>query len=214
MTRVACLHASLSNSVLFEEAAAGIGLKPEAFSHHARPDLLDAAVRAGELTEAIAAEAAAVLLELSQGADAVLLTCSTLGPAVRLAAGETSVPVIQADAALAAEAARARGNLVVLCTIEATLEPTGRLFAEAAAGTQASVQARLVSGAWPLFMGGDPDGYARAIAEAAEDEYQAGADLVVLAQASMAPAARLVTGGPEPLTVPRAAVAAVLAAVR
>ncbi len=200
--------------MLFEEAAARIGLNPESFSHHARPDLLDAAVKAGELTDAIAAQAAAVLLELSHGADAVLLTCSTLGPAAGIAAGKTSVPVIQADAALATGAARARGTVVVLCTIEATVEPTGRLFAAAAAGTQASVQARLVSGAWPLFMEGDLDAYARVIAGAADDEYQAGADLVVLGQASMAPAARLVTAGPEPLSVPQAAVAAVLAALR
>lgn len=209
--RIACLHASLSNAAQFEEAARQLGLPAGSLTHDARPDLLELAVSAGRLTDAVASETADLLIHLAQDADAVLLTCSTLGPAVELAAARSTVPIIRADAALAAQAARTPGTVVVLCTIETTLRPTQALFA--AAAPDSTVTTRLVPGAWALFQAGDPGGYARAIAKAADAAYEAGADQVVLGQASMAHAAAQVGKGPEPLGVPRTAMAAVLQAI-
>lgn len=207
---VACLHASTSNATVFEKAAAEAGLEPGSLSHHARPDLLQAALQArGNLAD-VFSETAQVLLQLGRDADAVLLTCSTLGPAAELAARSSSIPIIRADAALAAEAGRTVGDVVVLCTIETTVKPTEALFTEAAGRP---VRAELVRDAWQLFDGGEIGEYNRVIAIAADAAYEGGADLVVLGQASMSEAAALVTGGPAPLTVPGAAIAAVVVAL-
>lgn len=210
--RIACLHASQENSSMFEAAAARLGIASGRLSHAARPDLLAAAMAAGGLPENVRAETAALLLELSTGADAVLLTCSTLGPAARDAAGQTTVPIVQADAELARAAADVDGRITVLCTIEATVRPTVALFS--AAATNATVTGRLVSDAWQLFKAGKLADYHRHIAREADQAYAAGADLVVLGQASMAPAAALVTGGPEPLSVPTVALQAVINALK
>lgn len=86
--RIACLHTAASNAAVFDAACpAGVRL-----THAVRPDLLAAAEAAGGLTPEIAAATAEALRGLE--GDAVLLTCSTLGPAAGGA--------LRADAALAA----------------------------------------------------------------------------------------------------------------
>ncbi len=193
--RIACLHTASSNVAVFD------GARPEGVElvHAVRPDLLAAAEAAGGLTPEIADATGAALRALAEGAEAVLLTCSTLGPAAAAAGA------LRADAALAVAVARAGGAAEVLCAAPSTLAATSELFAEAAAGTGAWPDVRLVPGAWPLFHAGDLDAYHASIAAAAD---ASGADVVALAQASMAPAARLCRR--PVLTVPGAALAAVL----
>lgn len=210
--RIACLHAAESNAASFEAVAADLGLAAGALQHEIRSDLLEATEQAGSLTPAVANETTAVLLALTRNADAVLLTCSTLGPAVELAAGKTAVPILRADSAVAFEAAKASGLVVVLCAIAAVVEPTQRLFVAAALNTEARPHARLVPGAWERLKSGDQHGYLAMIAAAADAAYLEGAALVVLGQASMVGAAQLVTQGPEPLSTPRAGLIAALAA--
>lgn len=166
--------------------------------HTVRADLLRAAEEAGGLTEDITQQTAAVLSALAAKADAVLLTCSTLGPSVVRAGLGTAVPILRVDAALAEKAAATGGKLVVLCAVETTVAPTTALFADAARRSGAVLEVRLVEGAWALFKAGSRDGYLAAIAQAAEAAY------VALAQASMAGAADHVRNGPRPLSSPAA----------
>ena len=201
--KIACLHTAESNIAVFEAAAKDAGLAEGTLVHTVRPDLLAEAEKAGGLTQAIARETASVLKALSENADAVVLTCSTLGPSIDGVAGRT--PILRADSALARQAAAIGGRIVVLCAVETTLEPTTRLF-EAEAGAHCEV--RLVPGAWARFKSGDRDGYLSAISEATEEAYREGASIVALAQASMAGAAVLVRNGPKPLVSPVAALAA------
>ncbi len=209
--QIACLHTIDGNIAVFEAAAAATGLPCGTLSHAVRADLLASAKRMGGLTEAIRAETACVLGELSKTADAVLLTCSTLGPAVEeLAQGP--IPVMRVDLALARLATAKAGNIVVLCTASTTLGPTSRLFGQEAAGRPCEIEVRLVPEAWPFFKAGDKEGYLRSIALAADSAYRDGAATVAFAQASMAGAADLVTAGPPPLTSPRAGLAAIAAA--
>jgi len=196
--RIACLHAAESNVAIFEAARPdGVSLR-----HAVRPDLL-AAAEADGLTPDIAAATAEALGALRDGADAVLLTCSTLGPA----AGPAGA--LRADAALAEAATASGGTVEVLCTASGTLTATAELFGAAAERSGARVTVRLVPGAWRLFHAGDHAGYAERIARDAEASR---ADVVALAQASMAPAAQL-TARPV-LTCPQVALAAVLATPR
>lgn len=198
---IACLHTADSNVAVFEAAARKLGLASDVLHHTVRPDLLDAAERAGGLTDAIARETATALTALAARADAVLLTCSTLGPSTAIV-GETPVPVLRIDAALAEKAAAEGGKVVALCAAETTVAPTTALFSEAANRSGVALEVRLVAGAWASFKGGDRDGYLAAIAGACDVAYDDGASIVALAQASMAGAADLVRRGPPPLTSP------------
>lgn len=207
--RIACLHTIASNVAVFEAARPGPEIR---LRHEVRADFLAAAERSGGLTEEIAAEVAEALRILAADAEAVLLTCSTLGPSIaRLAGGAT--PVLRVDAALAAGAVRGGGRVVVLCAAATTLGPTGALFEDVAAEAGAKVELRLVPAAWDAFKAGRIAEYHAMIAEAADAAFREGADKVALAQASMAGAAALCRDG-RPLASPTVGLAEAVAAVR
>ena len=206
--RMTCLHTASSNIKVFDAAADKLGIAPNVLHHEVRADLLAAAEQAGGLTVDIANATASALRLLALEADAVVLTCSTLGPVVDgLSPG---IAILRTDQALAFAAAQAGGNIAVLCAVETTLEPTARLFRQAAQLTRASVDVQWVPGAWALFKAGDLDGYLAVIADAANRAYTNGASTVALAQASMSGAAARVTAGPPPLTSPTAGLSAAL----
>lgn len=206
--RITCLHTAHSNVAVFDAAAQALGIGPDVLRHAVRPDLLAAAEQAGGLTVQITNATISALRLLAVEAEAVVLTCSTLGPAVEGLSTSLKVPILRTDEALAAAAVQAGGNIAVLCAVETTLAPTARLFEHAA-----SVNVQLVSGAWALFKAGDLDGYLSAIASAADRAYVDGANVVALAQASMSGAAARVTAGPPPLTSATAGLSAAVLAV-
>jgi len=204
--RIACLHTSASNIAVF----AGACPEGATLTHTVDEALLRDAEAAGGLTKAIAARTARALEALAgPGIDAVLLTCSTVGPGAALA--RATIPVLRVDAALAEQATRDGGKVVVLCAVETTVEPTRAIFAEAAARHGATLDVRLVPGAWAAYRGGDPARYHALVAAAAEAAFAEGAAQVALAQASMAGAAALCRGR-MPLASPPAGLAAALSA--
>lgn len=205
MMHIACLHAAESNVAVFEDALLELGLRDQVTLHHeVRTDLLADAERAGGFTPEIAERTRQALVGLRRRADAVVLTCSTLGPAVDgLEEAGPSSPVLRADAALAREAVKNAGRVVVLVAVETTVGPTRLLFEGAAAETGACVEVRLVPHAWAEFKAGNRDAYLRLIREAADRATSDGAETVALAQASMAGAAASVAGA-SPLASPTA----------
>lgn len=206
MKTIACLHTAPGNIAVFDAACP----PGAALTHTLREDLLQDAEEAGGLTEAIAARTAAALQALATpGVDAVLLTCSTVGPGAALA--RAAIPVLRVDAALAETATRGGGKVVVLCAVETTVEPTRAIFAEAAARSGAIVDVRLVPVAWAAFRGGDPARYHAILAAAADAAFAEGAAEVALAQASMSGAVALAKGR-KPLASPPVGLAAALAA--
>lgn len=66
------------------------------------------------------------------GADAIVVTCSTLGNAVDSIASITSVPLFRIDQGMANEAVRKAQRIGVLATLPSTLEPTGTMIRNAA----------------------------------------------------------------------------------
>ncbi len=207
---LALLHTADSNIDVFESSARMLSVADIRLSHVVRSDLLTRAEQAGGMTPEILAETRAVLLVLADGADAVLLTCSTLGKAVEGLSAVAQKPVLRVDAALAEEAAKAGGQVVVLCAVETTLAPTLDLFRQAFRGSNTTVDVCLVAGAWDRFKAGDKNGYLAMIAEAADKAYDEGATFVALGQSSMSGAAGLVQKGRIPLTSPIAGLKAVL----
>ncbi len=183
-------HTAESNVDLFEIAARQVGL-PGARRHVVRPALLESARIAGGLNETIRSNAASQMVESLEGADRLICTCSTIGP-VADTLSAMGRPVIRVDRALA-EAAVTRGTrIAALVTLNSTIEPTRDLFQSVADKLDRHIRLDLiiVEGAVQLLMDGDTVGYAQAIANAVDatpDDY----DAIALAQASMAPAARL-----------------------
>jgi len=206
---LSCLHTADSNVGVFAAALRELGRDDVRLRHVVRADLLDRAEREGRLTAAIAAETAAALIGLAGEADAVLLTCSTLGPAVAHTK-QAAAPVLRVDEALARYAVREGGTVVALCAVATTLPSTREIFERAAALTGASIEVRLVPGAWEAFRAGRREHYLALVAAAADRALAAGAT-VALAQASMAAAAPLCRAG-RPLASPLAGLKAAVAA--
>jgi hypothetical protein len=206
MKTIACLHTAAGNVAVFDAAC-----PPGAVLTHAvREDLLQDAEAAGGLTDAIAERTARALEALATpGVDAVLLTCSTVGPGA--AHARAPIPVLRVDAALAEAATRDGGRVVVLCAVETTVEPTRSIFAAAASRHGATLVVRLVPDAWAAFRAGDVAGYHARVARAAEAAFAGGAATVALAQASMAGAVAL-TQVRKPLASPPVGLVAALTA--
>ena len=113
---------------------------------------------------------------------------------------------------MAASAVRQARRIAVVAAVESTIEPTMSLLREEAvsAGADVEIESLPCFDAWPLFERGDLDGYHRFIAahvDAIDDVVR----LVVLAQATMAPAAALVADPDAVRSSPVAAVEAALA---
>ncbi len=173
---------------LFAAAAPDIPLH-----HIVRADLLAAAEAAGGMTPEIAQGTAEALSQaLADGIACVLCTCSTLGPAVESAAAEARAPYLRIDRALAEEAVSQGNRILVVAAVETTIGPTVTLLREAAgkAGRAVTFESLVLPEAWALFQAGDQKGYLQEIAQAVRKKL-GNADLVVLAQASMAGAADL-----------------------
>ena len=126
-----------------------------------------------------AAEAAA--------ARAIMVTCSSIGPAVELAAQQASVPVLRVDRPMAERAVQLGTRIAVIATLRTTLDPTAELIHRCAAesGRQIELAPRLADGAFEALMTGDAARHDALVREAL-DEAVSTSDVVVLAQASMA----------------------------
>jgi Asp/Glu/hydantoin racemase len=207
--RIACLHTIESNIEPFEAARRELGSPSLTLRHEVRADLLAAVGRAGSLSPAILAETVTALQSLGTDADGVLLTCSTLGPAVIPAQRVCPVPVTRVDQGLAGEAVKNGGKVLVLCTVPTTLSSTRDLFEAEARATGATIEVRRIPDAWDDFKAGQLGRYYALTAQAADAAFREGATTVVLAQVSMAPAAALCREG-RPLVSPTAGLKAVV----
>ena len=164
--------------------------------HVADAWLLDTARRDGVTPQVRAAVATHVDHVVSVGASAVLVTCSSIGEAAEAAGRHAAVPVLRVDAPMAAEAVAlasasgAGGRIAVLATLDSTLGPTSRLVERAAeaAGRELEVVAAVVDGAAQAGDAGDRDLVTELVAGAVRCSATQ-ADVIVLAQASMAAAA-------------------------
>jgi hypothetical protein len=137
------------------------------------------------------------------GARAILCTCSTIGGVAEAAAatGRGGLPVLRVDRPMAAAAVTAGPRIRVLAALASTVGPTLDLIAEEAGGREVTTDVSIVDGAWDRFAAGDQPGYLRLVADAIDGTTCA--DVIVLAQASMAGAAALSTVDIPVLSSPR-----------
>jgi Asp/Glu/hydantoin racemase len=129
------------------------------------------------------------------GADVVVVTCSSIGPAVDASHSFVPVPVLRIDEPMADEAVRLGARVGVLATLRTTLEPTAELVGRRAeaAGKDVEVVSRVVDGAFDALSAGDRDRHDELVRDGLR-RLAADVDVVVLAQASMA---RIVDALPE-----------------
>ena len=152
----------------------------------------------------------------SEGATVVVCTCSTIGGIAEKTATGGAFSALRIDRAMADRAVRTGRHVLIVAAVESTLEPTMALILSAA--TQAGVGTRpsvlLVEEAWAHFQAGDTGRYVETLAAAIRGEVGK-ADVVVLAQASMAPVTPLLADlGIDVLSSPGLGVAHAVATLR
>lgn len=188
MTRsLALLHTVAGLVPTFEELVAKHmpGWKP---FNVVDESLLRNAIRDGGLTPLTMRRVAAYLgLAAEGGAEAILVTCSSIGPAVDAARASIPVPVVRVDEGMADRAVEIGQRIGVVATLATTLEPTSDLVRRraAAAGKSPILVDRICEGAFEALSAGDRDRHDALVAQGIS-EVAAEVDVVVLAQASMA----------------------------
>lgn len=121
------------------------------------------------------------------GADAILVTCSSMGGAVDAAQRFAGVPLLRVDQAMAEQAVSLGSRIGVLATLGSTLEPTGELVRRTATETGRSVEVReaVCEGAFEALRSGQTERHDELVRTGLR-ELLGWADIIVLAQASMA----------------------------
>ncbi|WP_330333804.1 arylsulfatase [Streptomyces sp. NBC_00536] len=190
-----------------------------ALRHLVVPGLLARARVAGPA--AVAGEIESLLAGQGSGDGAVLCTCSTIGAVAEDLGPALGRQVLRVDRPMAAAAVRTGPRIAVLATVESTLAPTLALLREEAdaldrarPGYAASLSLRpqVVPGAWERFEAGDDAGCLGLVAAAADAV--TGADVIVLAQVSMAGAVERATTDIPLLSSPSVGLAAAVGALR
>jgi aspartate/glutamate racemase len=186
----------LSLPATFTELAGELVPDADVF-HIADETLLGVTRREGRLTPTTRRRVLGYIESAADaGADLVVVTCSSIGPAVDDSHNFVDVPVLRIDEPMADEAVRLGSRIGVVATLSTTLEPTAELVRRRAreAGKDVEVVTHLCEGA---FGSDRHDELVRAGIEALAAE----TDVVVLAQASMA---RVAVDSPVPvLSSPR-----------
>lgn len=185
--RIALIHTSPSMIPVFkglvEELLAGVDL-----FNVVDESLLCDIIREGKCPPATARRLVGhVLAATDAGATHVLVTCSSMGHAVDAARGLCPAVVLRVDDPMAREAVRRGSTIGVIATLPSTLHPTAELIRSIAATEGKSVQilTRVVEGAFAAVVGGRGAEH-DALVSAALEEMTGQADVIVLAQASMA----------------------------
>jgi hypothetical protein len=145
----------------------------------------------------------------ASGASVVVCTCSTIGGAAEDAGVPGGAHATRIDRAMADQAVRHGGKVLLVAALQSTLAPTAALLQSSAdrQGVHIEIEPLVVAGAWPHFQAGRHGDYIAAITDAVA-QADAAAGVVVLAQASMAPTAeRLAEHGITALASPRLGVA-------
>lgn len=201
---IAFLHTSPVHVPTFEKLMQEVapGLKA---THVVREDLLADAQREGTQSAPLVARIRQAMTEAGAGGAAVVVcTCSTIG-GVAEAMQTAAFKAARIDRAMADRAVSSGRPVLLVAALESTLAPT-RVLLETSAGrlgTSPRIESLVVKDAWQHFQCGDRAAYIKAIVEAVSAA-NAASSIVVLAQASMAPAAQaLVELGITALSSPR-----------
>ena len=184
---LALIHTSPTLTPLFSSLCAE-HLPGTAIFHMVDESLIKDTIREGQLRRVTMRRLLAMIESAEDaGADAVMVTCSSIGPGVALGQQLADIPVIRVDEAMAEAAVRMGARIGVMATLRTTLEPTIALLEgnAAEAGRTITVVECLCDGAFDAVLAGDTATHDRIVGEALRT-LMSEVDLIVLAQASMA----------------------------
>ena len=183
--KLALIHTSPTLTPLFTDLCAK--QIPEAtIFHMVDESLIKNTIEAGSLQKITTRRLIAMVESAGMaGADAVLVTCSSIGEAVTTAQALFDFPVLRVDEAMAERAIACGRRIGVLATLRTTLVPTTELVRRKGAGKNVEIVDHLCEGAFDAVMAGDTRTHDEIVSKALMNE-MSGMDVVVLAQASMA----------------------------
>lgn len=165
------------------------------YFHMVDESLIRNTIAAGELTKTTIRRLAGMIASAREaGADAVMVTCSSIGAAVPAVSGLFEFPVIRVDEAMAEQAIRLGHRVGVVATLRATLQPTVKLLHEKAAAGDRPIEVIevLCEKAFESVLAGDAETHDRLVLASVTRLTQE-VDVIVLAQASMARAVATIT---------------------
>ena len=187
MPKLALIHTSPVLIPLFSKLTAELLPGVECF-HMLDESLIKNTLAAGRLEKATVRRVA-LMTELAgeAGADVVLVTCSSIGPAVDVARQMVDFPVVRVDEAMADRAVELGGRIGVAATLRTTLDPTVTLIESRARrlGLEREITPQLCEGAFEAVVAGDGALHDRIVSQGLL-QLAGGVDVIVLAQASMA----------------------------
>lgn len=204
MSVLGFLHVARSSADLFEDLARA--RDPHVVTRH----VVDADLLATARADGLPAARPAITARLRELGDctAVLCTCSTIAGEVEAIGRAAGMTVIRADQPMADLAVRAGSRIAMAYAVESTRLVSREVLFDAAraAGRDVTIFDVPCLDAWPLFEAGDQPAYEARIAEHIRALTEP-VDVIVIAQASMAGAATMLTELTTPvLTVPQPAI--------
>lgn len=158
---IAFLHTAAVHVETFDGLLNQLGYEGKR-THRVMPELLDQARQYG--LDHVSAKVEAALSELAT-ADAVMCTCSTLGPIADVVS-RTYDHVLRIDRPVMEKACGIGPDILVAICLESTQTATLDLLKACAdrAGTVISPRVVLCAAAWPYFERGDYEGFSDSIA--------------------------------------------------
>ena len=122
--RLALIHTASFLSNVFGDLCTDIMPEVDTFNI-VDESLIGNTIAAGQLTAVTSKRVAQYIQSAEEaGADAVLVTCSSIGPAVEAARPFVNVPVLRIDEPMANAAVQTGDRIGVIATLSTTLEPT------------------------------------------------------------------------------------------
>lgn len=195
MPTLGLVHNSPVLAPIFNEIAAR--LMPDVrLLHFVDESTIKNTIAAGHLQKATMRQVIRLIgSTFDAGCDVALVTCSSIGRAVDMAAELYEQPVLRVDLPMAEKAVALGSKIGVLATLQTTLKPTADLVRRVAEaqGKHVEIVEHVCPGAFEAVMAGDGATHDRIVAEGLTGAMK-GMDAIVLAQASMA---RVVAALPE-----------------
>ncbi|WP_213981020.1 aspartate/glutamate racemase family protein [Sphingomonas sp. dw_22] len=187
MPTLGLIHNSPMLAPVFNEIAARI-MPDVRILHFVDESTIKNTIAAGHLQKATMRQVIRLVgSTFNAGCDAALVTCSSIGRAVDMAAELYEQPVLRVDRPMAEKAVATGRRIGVVATLSTTLKPTADLVRRVAEeqGKDVEIVEYLCEGAFDAVMAGDGATHDRIVGEALTEGLK-GVDVILLAQASMA----------------------------
>ncbi len=186
INKIGFVHTGVAIADMFKPMVAQKLSKMSSF-HIVDDSLIQDLLRAEQMTPGILRRLCKqVELAEEAGADLIMVTCSSIAPAVDVARKLVHVPVMKVDEPMAEKAVSLSDRIGVIATAKTTVGPSVHLVEEKAreAAKEVRVEALLSAEAFDAFLRGDMETHDRIVLENAGG-MKGKVGVVLLAQASM-----------------------------